>query len=198
MTMVAPLVVVSGPSGVGKSTVVARALRLDPSIWLSVSATTRPPRAAEAEGREYFFVTGERFDELVATDGLLEWAQFAGNRYGTPREPVERKRAAGHAVLLEIEVQGARQVKQSVPGARLVFLAPPTWQTLTDRLVGRGTESAESVANRLQAARDELVAAQEFDTVLVNADVGECARELVAWVADPGSVPRGRVPTPNE
>ena len=195
---VAPLVVVSGPSGVGKSTVVARALELEPSIWLSVSATTRAPRAGEADGREYFFVSGEQFDELVATDGLLEWAQFAGNRYGTPREPVERIRAAGHPVLLEIEVQGARQIRQAVTGARLVFLAPPTWQTLTDRLVGRGTESSEAVARRLQAARDELASADEFDTVLVNADVGECARELVAWVADPTSVPRGRVPIPNE
>ena len=112
----ASLVVVSGPSGVGKSTVVARALQLDPSIWLSVSATTRAPRAGEIDGREYFFVSDERFDELVATDGLLEWAQFAGNRYGTPREPVERQRRAGHPVLLEIEVQGARQVRRAGPG----------------------------------------------------------------------------------
>ncbi len=100
-----------------------------------------------------------------ATGGLLEWAQFAGNRYGTPRQAVEEHQAAGHPVLLEIEVQGARQIRQSVPGALLVFLAPPSWETLTARLVGRGTESDEAVAHRLQAARDELAAAEEFDVV---------------------------------
>lgn len=181
----APLVVVSGPSGVGKSTVVAAALRLNPTIWLSVSATTRTPRPGEVDGREYFFVAGERFDELVATGGLLEWAQFAGNRYGTPRQAVEEHRAAGHPVLLEIEVHGARQVRQSVPGALLVFLSPPSWETLTARLMGRGTESEEAVARRLQHARDELAAAEEFDVVLVNADVEECAGQLVQLIADP-------------
>ncbi|MEI6361218.1 MAG: guanylate kinase [Actinomycetes bacterium] len=181
----APLVVVSGPSGVGKSTVVAAALRLNPTIWLSVSATTRTARPGEVDGREYFFVAGERFDELVATGGLLEWAQFAGNRYGTPRQAVEEHRAAGHPVLLEIEVQGARQVRQSVPGALLVFLSPPSWETLTARLMGRGTESEEAVARRLQHARDELAAAEEFDVVLVNADVEECAGQLVQLIADP-------------
>jgi guanylate kinase len=194
MTGPAPLVVVSGPSGVGKSTVVAEALHQDPQIWLSVSATTRTPRPGEADGREYFFVSDERFDDLIATSGLLEWAQFAGNRYGTPRGPVDEHRLAGHPVLLEIEVQGARQVRRAVPGALLVFLAPPSWEVLTARLIGRGTESDESVADRLQAARDELAAAEEFDVVLVNADVKECARSLLAWIADPSS----RAPEPDE
>jgi guanylate kinase len=169
-------------------------LELDPHIWLSVSATTRAPRPGEVEGREYFFVSPDRFDELVATDGLLEWAQYAGNRYGTPRAAVERMRSAGTPVLLEIEVQGARQVRQAVPGALLVFLAPPSWQVLEGRLTGRGTESPEAVERRLQAARDELAAAEEFDTVLVNADVQECAEALLALVSDPASVPSGHVP----
>lgn len=183
--MTAPLVVVSGPSGVGKSTVVAEALRLDPTIWLSVSSTTRKPRPGETPGKEYFFVEQEEFATLVDTGGLLEWAEFAGNRYGTARAPVQERRAAGQAVLLEIEVQGARQVRVAVPDALLVFLRPPSWQALTARLVGRGTESEDAVERRLAAARDELAAAEEFDVILVNADVRECAQALVAWVADP-------------
>jgi guanylate kinase len=190
----APLVVVSGPSGVGKSTVVARALELDPRIWLSVSATTRAPRAGEQDGREYFFVSDEEFDRLVSTDGLLEWAAFAGHRYGTPSAPVRDHRESGAPVLLEIEVQGARQVRQRVPGALLVFLAPPSWEILEGRLTGRGTESTEAVQRRLAAAAEELAAQGEFDVVLVNADVDECARSLLAWASDPSPADGGGTP----
>jgi guanylate kinase len=180
----APLVVVSGPSGVGKSTVVAAALAKNPGIWLSVSVTTRQPRPGEENGQQYFFVTDAEFDELIATDGLLEWAQYAGNRYGTPRRAVEEKRDAGVPVLLEIEVQGARQVRVAVEGALLVFLQPPSWEALQARLTGRGTESPDVVERRLQAAREELAAAEEFDEVLVNADVQDCSDALLRLVAE--------------
>lgn len=186
--MVAPLVVVSGPSGVGKSTVVAEALRRDASIWLSVSATTRAPRPGEEHGREYFFVSDAEFDDLRQADGLLEWAEYAGNRYGTPRAAVEQQRAAGRPVLLEIEVQGARQVRAAVPGALLVFLAPPSWEVLAARLTGRATEAPDVVARRLSAARSELAARAEFDVTLVNEDIGACAEALLGLVGS-GAVP---------
>ena len=174
------LTVLSGPSGVGKSTVVAELNRMCPGIWISVSVTTRRPRPGEVDGREYHFVDDREFDRLVEDGALLEWAQFAGNRYGTPRDPLNAKLEMGVACLLEIDLAGARQVKDAVPDARLVFLAPPSWEELVRRLTGRGTESAEVMERRLAAARDELAAAGEFEVTLVNTSVQDVCSQLVA------------------
>jgi guanylate kinase len=174
------LTVLSGPSGVGKSTVVAELRRTCPQIWVSVSVTTRQPRPGEADGREYHFIDDDEFDRLVASGALLEWARFAGHRYGTPREPLKEKLDAGVACLLEIDLAGARQVKRAEPDARLVFLAPPSWAELVRRLTGRGTEPPEVRERRLAAAREELAAADEFEITLVNTSVQDVCRELIA------------------
>lgn len=181
--MISPLVVVSGPSGVGKSTVVRAALAMYPQAWLSVSATTRAPRPGETDGVDYFFVSDAEFDRLRDTGELLEWAQFAGNRYGTPRGAVQSHRDQGHPVLLEIELQGARQVRTAAPDATLVFLAPPSWEVLRERLAGRGTETPESEAKRLAHAQEELAAQGEFDHVIVNTDISQAAEALVRFLA---------------
>ncbi|MFD5080275.1 guanylate kinase [Streptomyces sp. NPDC058371] len=174
------LTVLSGPSGVGKSTVVAHMRKEHPEVWLSVSATTRRPRPGEKHGVHYFFVTDEEMDKLIANGELLEWAEFAGNRYGTPRAAVMAKLEAGEAVLLEIDLQGARQVRESMSDALLVFLAPPSWEELVRRLTGRGTEPPEVIERRLEAAKIELAAESEFDVTLVNTSVEDVARELLA------------------
>ncbi|GGX34560.1 guanylate kinase [Streptomyces malachitofuscus] len=174
------LTVLSGPSGVGKSTVVAHMRKEHPEVWLSVSATTRKPRPGEQHGVHYFFVTDEEMDKLIANGELLEWAEFAGNRYGTPRAAVLEHLEAGVPVLLEIDLQGARQVRESMAEAQLVFLAPPSWEELVRRLTGRGTESADVIERRLGAAKIELAAEPEFDTTLVNTSVEDVARELLA------------------
>jgi guanylate kinase len=185
----ARLTVLSGPSGVGKSTVVAGLRAKYPELWLSVSATTRAPRPGEADGREYHFVSDEEFDRMVERGELLEWAHFAGKKYGTPREPVAQRVAAGVPALLEIDIAGARQVRRKVPDALLVFLAPPSWDELVRRLTGRGTEPPEVIARRLEAARTEIEAGREFDITLVNTSVGDVCRQLVGLVAVPQDVP---------
>ncbi|MEU0808498.1 guanylate kinase [Streptomyces sp. NPDC005970] len=173
------LTVLSGPSGVGKSTVVAHMRKAHPEVWLSVSATTRKPRPGERHGVQYFFVDDGEFDKLIANGELLEWAEFAGNRYGTPREAVQDRLAAGEPVLLEIDLQGARQVRESMTDAQLVFLAPPSWEELVRRLTGRGTEPPEVIEQRLEAAKTELAAEPEFDVTLVNTSVEDVAQELL-------------------
>ena len=170
----------SGPSGVGKSTVVAHMREAHPNVWQSVSATTREPRPGEQHGVHYFFVDDAGFDRLIGDGELLEWATFSGHRYGTPRQPVLDRLAAGVPTLLEIDLQGARQVRDAMPGALLVFLAPPSWEELVRRLVGRGTEPAEVIERRLDAARIELAAEKEFDVTLVNTSVQDVTRELLA------------------
>ncbi|MCX4536367.1 guanylate kinase [Streptomyces sp. NBC_00841] len=174
------LTVLSGPSGVGKSTVVAHMRKVHPEVWLSVSATTRKPRPGERNGVHYFFVDNDEFDKLIANGELLEWAEFAGNRYGTPRRAVLERLDAGEPVLLEIDLQGARLVRQSMSDAQLVFLAPPSWDELVRRLTGRGTEAPEVIERRLSAAKVELAAESEFDTTLVNTSVEDVSRELLA------------------
>ncbi|MCP9882487.1 guanylate kinase [Cyanobium sp. Alchichica 3B3-8F6] len=172
------LTLITGPSGVGKGTLVQRLLAHHPQIWLSISATTRAPRAGEVEGEHYFFLSREAFEAQVAEGGFLEWAEFAGNLYGTPRQPVEAQLAAGRPVLLEIELEGARQVRRSFAAGFQIFVEPPSFAELERRIRGRGTDSEEAIGRRLERARVELAAAPEFDAVLVNGDLDAALAEL--------------------
>ena len=178
-TAPAPVTVLAGPTAVGKGTVSAAIRARYPQIWLSVSATTRAPRPGEIDGVHYRFVSEEDFSRLVEDGQMLEWAVVHGrNKYGTPRGPVEEKVAEGRPVLLEIDLAGARQVRETLPDARFVFLAPPDWDTLVHRLVGRGTEDEEERERRLATARVELAAEGEFDVTIVNDSVDRAADEL--------------------
>lgn len=186
-TQPARLTVLAGPTAVGKGSVSADIRARYPQVWLSVSMTTRDPRPGEVDGLHYHFVSPERFDEMVANGELLEWAVVHGrNRYGTPRGPVLERLAAGVPALLEIDLQGARQVRRTMPDARFVFLAPPSWEELVRRLVGRGTEGEEERERRLATARVELAAEPEFDHVVVNDDVHRATDELVGLMGVTG------------
>lgn len=172
--------VISGPTAVGKGTVIRYILEHHPEIKLSVSATTRAPRPGEVDGVAYHFLSLEEFDAKIAAGQMLEYAVVHGtNKYGTLREPVEAALAAGQLMILEIDIQGARQVKQAMPEANLVFIAPPSWEELVSRLTGRGTETAEEQARRLETAREELAAQSEFDHVVINDEVADCALRIV-------------------
>ncbi|WP_446663429.1 guanylate kinase [Flexivirga sp. B27] len=176
----APLVVLAGPTAVGKGTVSAYIREHYPEVWLSVSATTRAARPGEIDGKHYHFISQERFDQMVADGEFLEHAVVHGrSSYGTPRGPVAEAAREGKLPLLEIDLQGARQVREQMPEAYFVFLAPPSWDELVRRLVGRGTESEAEREVRLATARRELAAQEEFDTTIVNDDVRRAAEELV-------------------
>lgn len=174
------LLVLSGPSGVGKSSVVEYVRAHRPDIAFSVSVTTRAARPGEVEGVHYRFIDRQEFERMVAEGELLEWAEFSGNLYGTPVGPVREMLATGRHVILEIELQGARQVRRSAPDALQVFLAPPSWEVLVERLEGRGTEDPEVIARRLATARVEMAAEGEFDRTVVNESVPVAAEEIVA------------------
>ena len=176
------LTVLSGPSGVGKGTVVEAVRELHPHVWVSVSCTTRAPRTGEREGIQYRFVDRAGFARMIEGGELLEYAEFAGNLYGTPSAPVYEHLAAGIPTLLEIELQGARQVRSTMPQAQFVFLVPPSWDELDRRLSDRGTEPRDVIEARLARAKVELAAESEFDKVIVNDDVGRAAAELVSLI----------------
>jgi len=178
IVQVTPTVLV-GPSGVGKGSVLAAVCAEHSEVWLSVSVTTRAPRPGEVEGRSYFFVTDADFDQMIVDDGLLEWASYQQARYGTPRAPVEQAITDGRAVIFEVDVQGARQIRDRLNPLRTVFLAPPSWEDLERRLRGRGTEPEAVIARRLDTARRELLTIDEWDHVIVNTEVALAASQLV-------------------
>jgi len=193
------VVVLSGPSAVGKSTVVRCLRERVPGLHFSVSVTTRAPRPGEVDGVDYTFVTAEQFEQLINDGALLEWAEIHGglHRSGTPAAPIRDATAAGHPVLIEVDLAGARTVKQAMPEVISVFLAPPSWEELESRLTGRGTETADVMARRLDTARAELAAQADFDEVVVNSQLESACDELVSLLVGnaPGTARSGPITT---
>ena len=178
MTSLGNLTVLTGPSGVGKGTIVRKILDNHSDVWLSISATTRQPRTGEIEGQHYLFLEKKDFQKIIDKEGFLEWALFSNNFYGTPKKSVQEKIKEGTNVLLEIELEGARQIRKTFPEALQIFLAPPNLSELEKRIRGRGTESEESIRDRLEIANRELIATKEFDAVVINEDVDKAFREI--------------------
>lgn len=172
--------IICGPSGVGKGTVVARLMASDPTLYFSVSATTRAPRPGEIDGKHYHFLTQEQFEEWVQEDQFLEHAEFVGNRYGTPRQFIDKAMEQGRDVILDIEIQGAEQVHQKRPDAVRIFIAPPSWDELERRLIGRGTEDMDKVRSRLQRGKEEFLVAKDFDYFVINDTVDRAVEEISA------------------
>ncbi|WP_166867218.1 MULTISPECIES: guanylate kinase [unclassified Salinibacterium] len=187
------LVVLAGPTAVGKGTVSAYIRDNYPDVHLSISATTRAPRPGEIDGKHYYFLSDAEFDRMVEAGEFLEWATVHNaSRYGTPRPPIDAAIREGRSVLLEIDLQGARAVKKAMPEALLVFLLPPSWEELVRRLTGRGTESPAEQTRRLETAKVELAAQDEFDVKIVNHEVSRAAQDVVELLAVPGTIPRAR------
>lgn len=179
------LIVLTGPSGVGKGTLLRSLLQRHPELYLSISATTRAPRPGEVDGRDYYFVTRSQFERMVAQGELIEWAEFAGNCYGTPRKTVEEKIQAGQWVVLEIELEGARQIRKTLPSALRIFILPPSMSELENRIRGRGQDSEEAIDRRLVRAQEEVNAANEFDVQIVNDDLEEALSKIEAALFEP-------------
>lgn len=174
------LIVLTGPSGVGKGTLMQKLLQLHPELYYSVSATTRSPRPGEINGQNYYFITRSQFEKLVAQGELLEWAEFAGNYYGTPRAAVLEQIQSGKLVILEIELEGARQIRASYPNALSIFILPPSFAELEKRIRGRGQDSQEAIARRLNRAQEEIQAADEFDIQIINDDLETALNQIEA------------------
>ena len=185
------LFVISGPSGAGKGTLVARVLQEVPDSYLSVSATTRNPREGEVNGKHYYFISSEKFDELAEKGDFLEWARYTKASYGTPYAPVAENMEAGKQVILEIDVQGADQVRKRIPQAHFVFIEPPSFEELEQRLRGRGTEDDATIHQRLEAAKVELSRKEEYDIQLVNDDLDEAVDRLIAYINEKAEETRG-------
>jgi len=178
MSSLGNLTVLTGPSGVGKGTIVRKILDSHSDVWLSISATTRKPRSGEIEGEDYFFLNKKNFQEIIDSEGFLEWASFSNNYYGTPKKIVKEKIEQGINVLLEIELEGARQIRKSFPEALQIFIAPPNLYELEKRIRGRGTETEEAIRDRLAIANKELIAKEEFDAVVINEDIEKAFIEI--------------------